>query len=106
MADWIIHHEGAFNIWSTIADAPRFVSAITREQLTEIVRKEFGSDGLEKLPYRLARVLSTGCSSAFGATLDDCIAVNRAGPEEARLLRDEFIAQYLTLPPGVEGRTT
>jgi len=101
MADFIIHHEGAYNIFGTIADGVHYVSALTLDQLREIIQQEHGERGLENLSLRLERAHRTGCSG-FDRTLDDCIAANRwmgdgEGPPGA-MPRDEFIARYLTLP--------
>lgn len=93
MAHFILHHEGAYNVWSTIVDAPLYESALTLDQLKQV---EPTTDA------RLERAHKNGCSAIYGATLDECISVNRAGPQEARLSRDEFIAKFLTLPAGVK----
>lgn len=92
MAHFIIHHDGVYNVWSTVVDAPLFDSGMTLDQLK---REEPVTD------ERLARAHKTGCSAIYGETLDGCIAVNRAGPDEACMGRDEFIARFLTLPAGV-----
>lgn len=88
MARFIIHHEGVYNLWCTIADSPIYSSGITKEQLlrTDIIVTD----------ERLERAHATG-SSGFGDSLDDCIAVNRSGPKEANMPRDEFIAKFLTI---------
>lgn len=93
MSRFIIHHEGAYNIWCTVSDAAVYVSALTRDQLHET--------GEPITDERLARAHATG-SSGLGDSLDDCIAVNRCGPKEANLSREEFIARFLTLPEGAD----
>jgi hypothetical protein len=98
MAALILHKDGAYNIYGTIADGPHFESALTLEQLTEVIGQEFGEAGLRELPQRLERAHRTGCSSMRGETLEDCIACNRAGPNEANMPEDEFVRRYMTLP--------
>ena len=99
MATLIMHKDGAYNFYGTIADGPHYESALTLEQLTEIVRLENGAAGLRELPQRLERAHKTGCSHTAGWTLEDCIAGNRAGPNEETMPHDEFVVRYLTLGP-------
>lgn len=96
MGRGIIHHEGAYNLWTTVADGPCYESALTLDQLTEAIRLEFGEAGVRDLPERLRRAHVLG-TSYVGTTLDDLIACNRAGDKESKLTRDELIARYLTL---------
>lgn len=96
MAKYIIHKDGAYNFYTTVADGPCYESALTLEQLTQIVKEEQGNEGLRELPARLERAHKTGCSVP-GQTLEDCIVCNRAGEDEAELTLDEFTAKYLTL---------
>jgi hypothetical protein len=93
----IIHHEGAYNIWTTVADGPCYEPAMTLEQLTDLIRQQFGERGIHDLPQRLNRAHATGTSFP-GVTLNELISGNRAGEHEAELTRDELIARYLTLP--------
>lgn len=93
----IIHHEGAYNIWTTVADGPCYEPALTLGQLTEVIRFEHGEFGIQELPARLNRAHCAGTSFA-GVTLDELIAGNRAGDHEAELTKEELIARYLTLP--------
>jgi hypothetical protein len=96
MAHYIIHLDGAYNIWSTVVDSPLFESALTLEQLSYVTKRDHGEHGLRALRDRLDRAHATGCSS-YIEDLDDVISVNRAGPKESRLSKSEFIAKYLTL---------
>lgn len=89
----IIHKDGAYNIYTTVADGACYESALTLEQLTEVLRFEGGQAAIDALPARLERAHRTGCSSWICETLAECIACNRAG-----LSFDEFVARYLTLP--------
>ena len=103
MAALIMHKDGAYNIYGTIADGPHFESALTLEQLTEVIGQEFGESGLRELPGRLERAHRTGCSHIAGWTLEDCIAGNRAGPNETSMSYEDFVARYLTLAPNAQG---
>ena len=102
MAALILHKDGAYNIYGTIADGPHFESALTLEQLTKVIKQEYGLVGLRELPQRLERAHRTGCSSMRGETLEGCIACNRAGKNEANMPVDEFVARFLTLPHNTE----
>ena len=94
----IVHKDGAYNLYTTVADGACYESALTLEQLKEIIRLEQGETGVLALPVRLDRAHRTGCSALDGQTLEECIKCNRAGPNEARLTVAEFVERYLTLP--------
>ena len=98
MAALILHKDDAYNIYGTIADGPHYESALTLEQLTEVIGQKFGEAGLRDLPHHLERAHRTGCSSMHGETLEECIAYNRAGPNEANMPVAEFVERHLTLP--------
>lgn len=97
MAEIILHHEGAYNLYDSISDGARFVSALTLDQLESFIRTQYGEKGMETFTRRVERAHTTGTSS-WGDSLEKVICINRAGPKETRLTLDEFIAQYLTLP--------
>jgi len=99
MAKIILHHQGAYQLYETIADGPVYVSALTFEQLKKAVMVHGGQAALANLPDSLERAHRTGCSSMDGATLKECISTNRAGHNETTLPEAEFIARWLTLPP-------
>jgi len=99
MANMILHKNGAYNLYTTIAEGACYESPLTLKQLTEHIQRELGEAGLRELPQRLERAHKTGCSSMHGETLERCISCNRAGPNETHLSVDEFVAKYLTLPP-------
>lgn len=101
MAHTIIHHNGAFNVYSSIVDAPIFEHALTREQLTEWYKDEYGNSGLSSLPDRIARAESKGSSSRLSPSLKSDVSGNHAGPDGTELPIDAFIAQFLTLPTAV-----
>ena len=98
MPNFVIKNNDAYNIFSTIVDAPYFESALTLEQLRGWYKDQYGEQGMVELPARLERVDRTG-SSALQGTLADLITTNRAGPNESTLSKSQFVAQYLTLPP-------
>lgn len=97
MGQLILHHNGAYQLFTTIADGPCFTSALTLDQLTDHIREQEGSIGMSCLPDRLVRAHATGCSHAYGWSLEYCISTNRAGPNESKMPYDEFITRYLTL---------
>ena len=105
MANLILHKDGAYNIYTTVADGACYESALTLDELKRVVRFEQGEQGMRDLPARLERAHKTGCSSLRGETLEECILCNRAGPNETELSVAEFVAKYMTLPPnaGVTG---
>ncbi len=108
MPQLILHKDGAYNLYTTVADGACYESALTLEQLEEVLRFEGGQRAIEALPARLERAHRTGCSSMRGETLEECIACNRAGPNGTCLTVDEFVRRYLTLPynAAVEARAT
>ena len=97
MAKLILHHNGAYQLYTTIADSSCYESALTLDQLTDVIRLERGEEGLQELPDRLKRAHATGCSSRVFTSIQSCIATNRAGPNESHMSYDEFISKYLTL---------
>lgn len=97
MAKVILYKDGAYNLYTTIADGACYESALTLEQLKQIIKDAYGEAGLAELPARLERAHATGCSSA-GKTLRECIAVNRDGPDGMRLSYNDFVARFLTFP--------
>ena len=102
MANLILHKDGAYNLYTTIADGACYESALTLEQLEEVIRFEQGEQGVLGLPVRLERAHRTGCSALDGQTLEECISCNRAGPNETELSVAEFVAKYLTLTHNAE----
>lgn len=97
MPQIIIHHEGVFNVYSTIVDAPLYNEGLDEETLREYIRAEYGNEGLRRLPRRIKRARQYGASSR--ETLAECVAFNRAGPDETELPLDKLIARFLTRKP-------
>lgn len=96
MSNYVLHHKGAYNLYSPISDAPIFSKAITLEQLKKHIGDEQGKAGLRYLPERLERAHAKG-TSEINSTLDDTIFCNRAGDNESHLSKKEFIRRFLSL---------
>lgn len=96
MAYLILHHDGAYNLYSTVSSGPYYESALTLEQLREVIKKEAVAKAMAELDQRLERAHQFGCSCGHGTTLHDRIRSNRAGPDESRLPVEKFIAQFLS----------
>lgn len=105
MAKLILYKDGAYNLYSTIVDDACYESALTLKQLEQVIRFDYGEQGIRGLPVRLERAHKSGCSSIHGETLEECISYNRAGPNETHITVDEFIAKYLTLTSNTEVTT-
>ena len=96
MAEIILYHKGAYNVYSTISDAPIFESAITLAQLESYIQKRHGRVGYQTLPERLQRAHESGSSGFVDDDLESAISANRAGPNESHLTVRQFVDQYLT----------
>jgi hypothetical protein len=103
MPHYIIHHNGAYNFYTTIEDGAVFASALTLKQLESYYQEEYGKSGMRELPVRLKRAQEIGTSSRIHDSLRECILCNRAGENESTLSFDEFVAEYLTLPKRKDG---
>lgn len=99
MPQLILHKDGAYQLYSTVSDAPRYDRALTLDELKEELRRSGGQAAIDALPARLERAHKTGCSGCGGETLEECITCNRAGPDESEVPLDEFVRRWLTLPP-------
>lgn len=98
MANVICHHEGVFNIYSTVSDGFFWESGITEDELTKWYQEEYGKNGLTRLPARLERAKQYGTSAQFpNESLDEFLCCNRAGENEARLTTQECIDKFLTI---------
>jgi hypothetical protein len=98
MAYYLHHHNGAWNVYSTVVDSPLFSEALTQEELEVWYKAEYGRSGMVGLPQRIARTLEKGTSSHFSNNLRDCLEGNHAGPAGTELPFDEYVAKFLTLP--------
>lgn len=94
MGNPIVKLEGEYLIWSTIVDS--FVTfGMTLEGLEECIREEYGNEGARELPRRLARVEEKGTSAYDDESAEDTILVNRAGPNEGPLHREEIVEFFV-----------
>lgn len=98
MPQYILHKDGAYQVYSTVVDAPLYDQALTLDELTEVVRSEGGQSAVDALPARLHRAHHAGSSALPPLSLSECIRGNRAGPDESHVPEVEFIARWLTLP--------
>lgn len=79
--------------WSTIVDAP-VTSGMSLEEFRGYFRDEYGRKSMADLEDRLKRVEEKGTSSIMHDSVDDVIALNRAGKEETRLTLEQIIEGY------------
>lgn len=96
MSKIICHHNGRYNFYSTISDGFCYVSSISLDQLTHLIKEEYGESGLRELPKRLERAHKFGSSSMFREQLDVFLCCNRAGENEAKLSTEECIKRFLS----------
>ena len=78
--------------WSTIVDAP-VTSGMSLEEFQNYYKENYGTKGLEDLPFRLHRVEERGTSNPY-ESLDSLISFNRAGENESYLTKEEIIQKY------------
>lgn len=99
MPRYIIHKDGAYNMYTTIADGACYDKALTLDELRKVISFEHGQSGLSELPERLTRAHKKGCSALDReCDLKSLLVANRAGPNETEMSYDDFVATYLTLP--------
>jgi hypothetical protein len=79
--------------WSTVVDAP-VTYGMTKEELFDFVKKEYGNEGLKELPTGLELIEETGTSFYYGNTIEELVSNNRAGKNEKRLSLDELYKKY------------
>lgn len=97
MGRFIVKIKDRYFEWSTIVDAP-ITKGMSKRQLEEYIKAEYGRQGLEKLAERLNRVESTG-TSAHGETLETVLSHNRAGPNESEISAEVIYRLYCPMPP-------
>jgi hypothetical protein len=85
--------------WSTVVDAP-VTYGLSRKEFEQYYGEEYGDSGMLKLPPRMERVEKTG-TSGFPPDddLEELIAYNRAGEQEACLTKIELIDKYCINKP-------
>jgi hypothetical protein len=96
MAQIIIHKDGVYNIYGTIADGPYFSEGCTLEQLKNWTKENHGQQGLYALGPRLERAHNKGTSAHLDMSLEGTILCNRAGENEKCLSTAEFIKRFLS----------
>jgi len=79
--------------WSTVVDAP-VTFGMTKEELSDYIKEEYGRQGMRDLEKRLERVDENGTSVIPPCTLSDIIKSNRAGPDESELTEEEIYIAY------------
>ena len=98
MPTFIIKLEDKYFEWSTIVDAP-VTFAMSRDELEEHIKEEYGNEGLRELPERLKRVDKQGTSCCVPLTVEDLISCNRAGDGESELTKEEILEKFEYLKP-------
>lgn len=96
MARIICHHNGKYNIYSSIADGFLYERGLTKDELEQAIQEELGRRGLDDLPRRLERAHQTGHSSMEGGSLEEFLHCNRAGDNEEHLSVDECIRRFIS----------
>lgn len=94
MGNYIIRLEDKYLIWSTVADAPT-TGAMTREELVDYYRTEYGNSSMHDLRLRMARVDTFGTSARGDDCVMSTVACNRAGPDEATLSYEQIVDKYV-----------
>lgn len=84
--------------WSTIVDAP-VTYGMTTPELKAYIRFQYGAEGLEELPPRLARADQHGTSALPPSSFAGLIESNRAGDNETHLSIEEIYERYCTQSP-------
>ena len=80
--------------WSSVVDAP-VTYGMTLDELKAHTKEQYGQQGLDVLPERLARVEATGTSSMMGdRSVEEFIRGNRAGKGETCLTLAQIGEMY------------
>jgi len=93
----IIGYEDRYNFFSTVSDTPIYDSALTAEQLVEVIKIERGKEGLRGLEGRMERVKVKGTSSAIDSSLQETILIFLSN---ADMSYQEFLDNYLSFSNG------
>lgn len=88
--------------YSAVADKP-VTFGMTLNEFKEYYRDEYGARGYQNLDARLAHVEAKGTSARRDRTVDDTLSLNRAGPGESELTRDEIYRAYCLREPVRDG---
>lgn len=89
MGNSIVKHcisgKDRYLVWSSIVDAP-ITYGITKKQLLQFWRTEYGRSGVEDLERRLA--------AGRTKTVDCMVSCNRAGKDETRLTTEQIVDYF------------
>ena len=97
MSRIIVHKDGAYNLYSTVADGPIFDRGVTEQELRLHLLKEHGLSELENTNRRIERAKAKGTSSHIYENLSRVLSCNRAGPQESCMSEDAFVSKFLTI---------
>jgi hypothetical protein len=102
MASILLHKDGVFNVYCTIADGPWFTSGVKEQDLKLALFLEYGKSGLMNYQREWERLLEYGTSSRMSPSIKEVISSNRAGPKEKKMSYDDFVAKFLTITDDYE----
>ena len=102
MGRFIIKLREFYLEYSTIVDAP-VTDGMKLREFTDYYKSQYGEEGLEGLPARLARVEEKGTSAFADVDVDDTLSCNRAGPNETTLTREDIFQAYCLGEPLKDG---
>ncbi len=97
MPRYIIHKDGVYNEYTTVSDGPCWDGGLTLEQLEQIVKEEYGNQGLMSLPDRLKRAHEKGTSSRIEDSLEETVSVYLY---HTGLTLEEFCDRFLSTNKG------
>lgn len=99
MGTYIIKLADHYLEWSSVVDAP-VTNGMTLDEYKEFYRDEYGRANFESVmsdgfAARMKRVEERGTSAFDDKTVEDTIWLNRAGPKEKPLHKEEIIEFYI-----------
>ena len=103
MGHIVIHHNGVFNTWSTVVDAPIIERGLSLDDYRTWCEECYGPRCNGDFDRRTQKAIAQGTSSILNHTLEELIEGNRSGPGERTLTKDEFISKYLTIGEPTDG---
>ena len=92
----ICHHNGKFNIFSTVCDAFLCDNALSLEELRSEYMDEVEGFTSASLNEQVERAIATGVAHNSYGSLGELLAANRAGPSEEHLPATECISRFLS----------
>ncbi len=99
MGRCIVHHNGAFAIWSTVVDAI-ITEPMTESEIRAYLEREttLSSAAARPIDHRIADAKRKGTSMRDDESLAETLMCNRMGPREGRMSTRKIIENRLTLP--------